>query len=99
MPEPMPILPGEPDGSNAWQKWMERQQMIQKALNAISQITNFQYDIANALISDTSISVVRPLYDSKISAYYNPTKNNVWDALVSVWINLLVLVYRKYGRR
>jgi ABC-type transport system involved in multi-copper enzyme maturation permease subunit len=94
MPEPMPIWPGEQDNNDAWQKWMERQQLIQKALNAISPITNFQYDIANALISDTSFSARPLMMDSKISSpgYYGSTKTTVWDALGSVWVNILVLM-------
>ncbi|HEY3274499.1 MAG TPA: ABC transporter permease subunit [Methanocella sp.] len=94
-PEPMPIWPGDQGNNDAWQNWMERQQLIQKALNAISPITNFQYDIANALITDTSYSIRPLMMDSKmISApgYYGLTKTTVWDALGSVWVNILVLI-------
>ena len=94
MPEPMPIWPGDQGNNDAWQKWMERQQLIQKAINAISPITNFQNDIANALISDTSFSVRPLMMDAKISSsgYYRSTKTTVWDALGSVWVNILVLI-------
>jgi ABC-2 type transport system permease protein len=89
MPEPVPILPGEPGGNDAWQKWMERQQLLQNAIGAISPITNFQNYIAQALISDTSISIM-PVYDYKMP--YRSTKTDVWGALGSVWVNILVLI-------
>jgi ABC-2 type transport system permease protein len=89
---PVPILPGEPGGSDAWQKWMERQQLIQKSLDAISPITSFQNTIANALINDVTFDI-RPLMDSKISSfYYGGKKTTVLDALGSIWMNILVLI-------
>ncbi len=94
MPIDMPIMPVNPGGSDAWQKWQERQQLVQKALDAISPITSFQNTIANALINDVSFNI-RPMMDSKmVSGYYGNygKKTTVWDALGSVWMNILVLI-------
>jgi ABC-2 type transport system permease protein len=93
---PVPILPGEQPDNSAWQQWWDRQQLVQSVFDAISPITNFQNHIAQALISDTSISV-RPMLDakissSKISPYYQSEKTNVLDALGSVWMNILALI-------
>jgi ABC-2 type transport system permease protein len=91
MPAPVPILPGEPGGSDAWQQWQERQQLVQKTLDAVSPITSFQNTIANALINDVTFDV-RPMMDFKISSYYyGGRKTTVWDALGSLWMNILVL--------
>ncbi|HUL62808.1 MAG TPA: ABC transporter permease subunit, partial [Methanocella sp.] len=92
VPLPEPILPGETGGSDEWRQWEERQQLAQGALNAISPITNFQYVIANALVSDTS-SWIAPLpIDAKYMPYSEAAKTNVWDALGSVWVNIVVLL-------
>jgi ABC-2 type transport system permease protein len=84
---PRPIMPG--GGSDEWQKYYEKREMIRKAVDAISPISNFQNNIATALISDTTIS---PLLDSKRSYYGSTTKSTVWDAIGSVWVNILVLI-------
>ncbi len=93
-----PILPG-PDtqyDNSAWQKWLDRRQLVQSVFDTISPITNFQGKIASALMSDVSYGGVRPLMavDSKISVsgYYMPQKTNVVDALGSVWMNILALI-------
>lgn len=88
---PAPIMPGEPGGSDAWQKWQERQQLVQKALDAISPITSFQNTIANALINDVSFNI-RPMMDFKMAGGYYGKKTTVWDALGSIWMNILVLI-------
>jgi ABC-type transport system involved in multi-copper enzyme maturation permease subunit len=101
MPDPIvapdgPIMP-TPDNS-AWQQWWDRQQLIQKSIDAISPLTNFQNYIANALIYDTSSSSggIMPLYmNVKIASWgpYGSTEpKSVWDALGSVWMNILVLM-------
>lgn len=88
---PEPIMPGMPGVNDEWQKWMDRQLLVQGIFDAVSPIANFQNHIAQALISDTSMSVRPILYDSKISAYHS-VKTNVWDALGSVWVNILALI-------
>ena len=95
--DPIPILPGEPTGpSQEYLDWQEKRELLTKALTAISPITNFQNDIANALMSNMDYSgggIVRPLMlDSKIAYPYTPKKTTVWDALSSVWVNILVLL-------
>jgi ABC-2 type transport system permease protein len=96
------VAPGGPmmptTDNSAWQQWWDRQQLIQKSIDAISPLTNFQNYIANALIYDTSSSTggIMPLYaDAKIAAWgpYGTTEaKSVWDALGSVWMNILVLI-------
>jgi ABC-type transport system involved in multi-copper enzyme maturation permease subunit len=94
--DPMPILPGDPYSNEEYQNWLERQQLISSAITAISPISNFQDKIANAIISDyaqTGGGGIRPLIaDSKIAYWSQPTKNNLWDALSAIWVNILVLL-------
>jgi ABC-2 type transport system permease protein len=89
-----PIMP-TPDNS-AWQQWWDRQQLIQKSIDAISPLTNFQNYIANALIYDTSSSSGGILYMNVKIADWGPygrtEAKSVWDALGSVWMNILVLI-------
>jgi ABC-2 type transport system permease protein len=91
-PADMPsiVTPEEPTDMNEWQKYYERQELIRKALDAISPMTNFQNYIAQALISDTS--TVMPMYSSVKRIAYQNEKSNVWDALGSVWVNILVMI-------
>lgn len=92
--EPMPVLPGEPTGpSDEFLKWQEKRELLTKALTAISPITNFQNEIANALMSNIDYGNVRPLLSAKlVPPVYAPKKTTVWDALGSVWVNILVLI-------
>jgi ABC-type transport system involved in multi-copper enzyme maturation permease subunit len=87
---PSIVTPEEPTDMNEWQKYYERQELIRKALDAISPMTNFQNYIAQALISDTS--TVMPMYSSVKRIAYQNEKSNVWDALGSVWVNILVMI-------
>ncbi|OPY29046.1 MAG: ABC-2 family transporter protein [Methanocella sp. PtaU1.Bin125] len=90
--EPEPVPPGPIWDNSEWQKWWDRQMLVQSVFDAISPITNFQNHIAQALISDTSINIRPLLMDSKISPYYRNEKTNVLTALGSVWMNILALV-------
>jgi ABC-2 type transport system permease protein len=92
-PEDMPgliVAPGGQTGIDEWQKYYERQELIRKALDSISPMTNFQNYIAQALISDTSS--IMPMFSSMKRVGYQNKKSTVWDALGSVWVNILVML-------
>lgn len=92
--EPVP-LPRPIGWNEELQKYYERKQMIQQAINTISPLTNFQSYISQAIISKYNPGMPIPLLYSKIapdgvsSIYHEPT---VWESLSYVWINFLVLV-------
>jgi ABC-2 type transport system permease protein len=92
-PKDMPgliVAPGGPTGMDEWQKYYERQELIRKALDSISPMTNFQNYIAQALISD--MPTITPVFSSMKRVAYQNEKSTVWDALGSVWVNILVML-------
>lgn len=92
-PVPLPMPPiYEPDGE--YQQYWERQQMLTNAINAISPMSNFGDRITPALLYDQSIimySSYSPVSSYKMPGMYRE-KSTVWDALSSIWINILVLI-------
>jgi ABC-type transport system involved in multi-copper enzyme maturation permease subunit len=89
---PEPVPPGPIWDNSEWEKWWDRQRLVQGIFDAISPITNFQNHIAQALISDTSGGSVRPLLAIDSKFRYEPEKTDVMGALASVWMNILALI-------
>jgi ABC-2 type transport system permease protein len=87
---PVNILPMPTPGDNSeWQQYYERQSMIIQAIDSISPMTNFQNHIAPAIFNNGAI-----LYKSMVSSVrpYGPQTVTLWDSIVSIWANLLVML-------
>jgi ABC-2 type transport system permease protein len=89
MPMP-PIVPND-----EYQKYWERRQMIQDALNSLSPMTNFGDKIAYTVLSDGNQFVyldMKMAVDSRVAGGMLGQKMTVWDSLSSVKWNVLVLL-------
>ena len=93
---PVPIAPGEPTpggptGWEEWQKYNDRLNLYLKALSSISPMTNFQSYIAPAMFNDNLYP--NPIvYESSLKRPSYGGSTTVWDALGSVWMNILVMI-------
>jgi ABC-2 type transport system permease protein len=90
---PVPVPPMEKN--DEYQKYWERRQMIQDALNSLSPMTNFGERIAYTVLSDGNQFVyldVKMAAESRVAGGMLGQKMTVWDSLSSVKWNVLVLL-------